>query len=179
MDKKFILKITIAINMFLFLICILSFFIFNNNISKYFNYGWSKNFNFVSITIDTPLKYFSLCTFIIIFNISDVILNDLASPLITFSTYNPYKLNILDFSKFELELYSNIIYFIQIAKTLLKIAVTISQFDIAIISLVSCQGAAIVVIKILLNNKNFENNERYIEIPSQYNSNGETLPINI
>ena len=179
MNKKFILKTTIIINMFLFLICIYSFFAFNNN-SKYFNYGWSNKFDFVSITIDTPIKYFSLCSFIIGFNVCEVFLNELANPLIVFSTYNPYKKLIVDFSRTELELYSNIIFFIQIFKTVLKIAVTISQFDIAIISLISSQGAAFVVIKILLNEKAFNQEDRYIETP-YYNSinSEETRPIRV
>lgn len=168
MNKKLILKTTIFINMFLFLICIYSFFAYNNN-SKYFNYGWSNKFDFVSITIDTPFKYFSLCSFIIGFNISEVFLNELANPFIVFSTYNPYKNNIQEFTRFELELYSNIIYFIQVFKTFLKIAVTISQVDIAIISLLSSQGTAFIVIRILLNDKTFNNQNNYIEVPN-YNS---------
>ena len=179
MNKKFILKATIIINMFLFFICIYSFFAFNNN-SKYFSCGWSNKFNFVSITIDTPIKYFSLCSFIIGFNVCEVFLNELANPLIVFSTYNPYKKIIVDFSRTELELYSNIIFFIQIFKAVLKIAVTISQMDIAIISLISSQGAAFVVIKMLLNEKSFNDTERYVETP-YYNSinNEETRPIRV
>jgi hypothetical protein len=165
MNKKVILKNTIIVNVSLLTLCIFSFFIFNNN-SKYFNYGWSNNFNFVSITINTPLRYFSLCLFIIAFNICDVVLNELANPLIMFTTYNPYKNNVNDFSKFELELYSNIIYFIQVFKTFLKIAVTISQVDIAIISLLSSQTSAFVVIKILLNEKTFVEENIYVQVPN-------------
>jgi hypothetical protein len=168
MDKIFILKAAIYINLILFCICIYSFFAFNNNDTDYFNFGWSKNFNFVSISIDTPLKYFSLCSFIIGFNISEVFLNEYANPLIVFSTYNPYKYDIQDFTRFELELFSNIIYFIQASKTLLRIAVTISQFDIAVISLVSSQSAAYLVIKKLLDQKSF-NRQNYVEVPD-YNS---------
>ena len=54
-------------------------------------------------------------------------------------------------------------------KTFLKIAVTISQVDIAIISLLSSQGTAFIVIRILLNDKTFNNQNNYIEVPN-YNS---------
>ena len=173
MDKKVVLKTTIFINMFLFFICIFSFFAYNDN-SSYLNYGWSRSFHFVSITIDTPVKYFSLCSFIVGFNVCEVFLNEFANPLITFSTYNPYKSNIHDFTRFELELYSNIMFFIQVFKQLLKIAVTVSQCDIAIISLISAQGAAMIVINTLLNDKTFENENTYIEVPISYNSFGDT-----
>ena len=179
MDKKVVLKTTIFINMFLFFICLFSFFAYNDN-SSYLNYGWSRSFHFVSISIDTPVKYFSLCSFIVGFNVCEVFLNEFANPLIVFSTYNPYKKTIQDFTRLELELYSNIIFFIQVFKQLLKIAVTVSQFDIAIISLVSSQGAAMLVINILLNDKTFVNQPTYFEVPN-YNSFGDTRlnPVNI
>lgn len=164
MNKILVLKICIISNLLLLFIFLFGFFIFNNQESKYFNFGWSDNFVFVSITIDTPVKYFGLCFFIMSTNIFEVFLNDLANPLIAFSTYNPYKNTIKDFSRFELELYSNLIYFVQVSKTFLKIAVTVSQFDIALWSLLSSQIAGSYVINYLLNEKTFQK-ETYIEIP--------------
>ena len=114
LNKVLILKYCIVINILFLFIFILSFFIENNKVSNYFSYGWSENFNFVSITINTPLKYLLLCLFIIVLNMSEIFLNDLAAPIIQFSTYNPYKNNICDFTRFELELYSNLIFFIHI-----------------------------------------------------------------
>ncbi len=155
MDKILILKSCIAINIIFLFIFILSFFIENNNNSSYFRFGWSNNFTFVSMTIDTPFKYFILCLFIFILNMSEIFLNDLASPIIQFSTYNPYKNNIGDFSRFELELYSNLIYFIQTSKRLVQVIITLSQIDIAFISLISSQISAFLAIRYLLDNKSF------------------------
>ena len=107
-------------------------------------------------------------------NIFEVFLNDLANPLIAFSTYNPYKNTIKDFSRFELELYSNLIYFVQVSKTFLKIAVTVSQFDIALWSLLSSQIAGSYVINYLLNEKTFQK-ETYIEIPISNFENAEGI----
>ncbi len=86
---------------------------------------------------------------------SEIFLNDLASPIIQFSTYNPYKNNIGDFSRFELELYSNLIYFIQTSKRLVQVIITLSQIDIAFISLISSQISAFLAIRYLLDNKSF------------------------
>lgn len=174
MNKILVLKICIISNLLLLFIFLFGFFIFNNQESKYFNFGWSDNFVFVSITIDTPVKYFGLCFFIMSTNIFEVFLNDLANPLIAFSTYNPYKNTIKDFSRFELELYSNLIYFVQVSKTFLKIAVTVSQFDIALWSLLSSQIAGSYVINYLLNEKTFQK-ETYIEIPISNFENAEGI----
>ena len=156
MDKIFILKLCIAINILFLFIFIMSFFVLNSNTSEYFRCGWSNTFIFVSITINTPLKYFCLCLFIIVFNMSEIFLNELASPIIQFSTYNPYKTNIIDFSKFELEVYSNLIFFIQSSKKLVLVLTTLSQIDIAFISLLSCQLSGFIAIRYLLDNKSFE-----------------------
>ena len=57
-------------------------------------------------------------------------------------------------------------YFIQVSKSLMKIAVTVSQFDIAIWSLFTSQISAVFVINLLLNEKNFQNQRQYVEMPS-------------
>ena len=156
MDKIFILKTCIVINLCFLFIFIISFFVLNSDNSTYFRFGWSDTFVFVSMTIDTPLKYIILCLFIIVLNMSEIFLNDLASPLIQFSTYNPYKKNITDFSRFELEIYSNLMFFIQSSKRLVQVITTLSQIDMAFISLLSCQLSAAITIKYLLDNKTFE-----------------------
>ena len=185
MDKSkkiLILKLSILVNLG-FLACICSgFFILNNGQTSYFRFGWSKDFTFVSVTIDTAVKYYSLIGLIITLNTFEVFLNDVAYPLITFSTYNPYKNDITDFTRFELELYSNCIYFIQASKRILSIATAVSQVDVALIGLASCQLSAYLAIKWLLEQKNFRSltNEenQYIEVPSYQNSSPTTqIPI--
>ena len=171
MDKVFILNLCIAVNLFFLLIFILSFFIFNSGESDYFRVGWSDNFVFISMYIDTPFKYFTLCFFIMTLNISEIFLNDVAYPIINFSTYNPYKTEINDFTQGQLTFYSNTIYFVQGAKKLLQIATTVSQIDLAFLTLLSSQISIFFVIKYLLNKKTFIsnnsfNNIRYHDIES-------------
>ncbi len=171
-NKLLILKFGIYVNLLFLFLFILSFFIYNCNYSTYFRVGWSKNFVFISIAINTPLRYFLLCLYITILNITEIFLNEISFPIIQFSTYNPYYKNIRDFSRFDLEYFSNLIFFIQGLKRLLQMVITLSQIDIAFISLLSSQGAAFFAIRYLLNNKNFNNdisdnisiNNRYVEI---------------
>lgn len=136
-----------------------SFYVFHTYNSQYFRMGWSDSFIYVSIPIDTPYKYFLLCTFIIIMNVSEICMDTIATPLIQFSTYNPYKTQINDFCRVELEIYSNTIYFIQSTKRFINIFTILSQVDIAIISLLSSQTTVGIIIKFLLDQKNFSSNE--------------------
>ena len=165
MNKVQILKICVYLNFTFLLIFSLLCIFFNNNQGTYFTCGWSDNLVFVSISIDSSIKYFCLCLFIIIMNFTEVFLNDIASPLITFSTYNPYKMEISDFTRIDLEVYSNLIVFIKLSKGLLSIATTVTQIDLAIISLFSSQIAAFSAIRYLLNNKTFVNSNIYVEVP--------------
>lgn len=164
MNKVQILKICVYLNFSFLFIFSLFCVMLNNNEASYFRFGWSDTLTFVSISIDNSTKYFCLCFFIITMNFTEVFLNDIAAPLITFSTYNPYKLEISDFSRFDLELYSNLIIFIKLSKGLLSIATAVTQIDLAMISLLSSQIAAFSAIKYLLNNKTFKNNI-YVEVP--------------
>jgi len=181
MDKKLVLNISIIINLLFLFLFMGSLFAYNKEPSSYIQIGWSDNFVFASVTINNPLKYSLLCLFIIILNISEIFLNDIATPLIQFTTYNPYKLIIHDFSRFELQSYSNIIFFIQTTKRFIQIYVTFSQIDIAIISMVSSQVGVAIAINYLLDNKTFikpivnRNNYVYIDELNPINND----PINI
>lgn len=165
MNKIEILKICIMINFSIMILFALSFIFLNNHQSSYFNIGWSNNFVFISVPINTPFSYFTFCGFIIVSNVSEICMDNVAVPLIQFSTYNPYKKSITDFKRSELEFYSNTIFFIQASKRLLQIFIILSQIDIALISLISSQLSASIAINYLLNQKNFMS-ESYVEIPS-------------
>ena len=181
MDKVFILNLCILLNLLFLFIFVYCFFTTDDQTSTYFRIGWSDYFYFVSMPINTPFKYFSLCLFIFVLNITEIFLNDLASPIIQFSTYNPYKNNISDFSRNQLEIYSNLIFFIVTVKKFVQVVVILSQIDIAIISLISSQISAFLAIRFLLNNKTFQRQNYEIvqnNFPT-YNSINESTRINL
>lgn len=155
MNKVQVLNTSITINLIFLFLFMGSLFVYNKEPSSYFQAGWSNNFVFASIVINNPIKYSLLCLFIVVLNVSEIFLNDIAVPLIQFSTYNPYKLIIHDFSRCQLECYSNIIFFIQTSKKFIQIYVTFSQVDIAIISMISSQAGVAMAIKYLLDKKTF------------------------
>ena len=129
--------------------------------------------------IDTPFKYFTLCFFIMTLNISEIFLNDVAYPLINFSTYNPYKSNISDFTRLELEVFSNTLFFIQTSKRLIQVFIILSQIDIAIISASSSQISAFIAIHYLLDQKTFIYDVSTNHLNQNYNIVYDSLPINI
>lgn len=178
MNKVQVLNISIIINLLFLFLFSGSVMFYNDGYSSYFKIGWSDKFDFASIIINNPTKYTLLCLFIIVLNISEIFLNDIATPLIQFSTYNPYKLIIHDFSRCELEFYSNMIFFIQTTKRFIQIYVTFSQIDIAIISLLSSQTAVAMAIRYLLDKKTFVLPSISTTIQQNYHSiDEETSPI--
>ena len=178
MNKVQVLNISIIINLLFLFLFSGSVMFYNNGYSYYFKIGWSNNFVFASIIINDPVKYLLLCLFIIVLNVSEIFLNDIATPLINFTTYNPYKLIIHDFSRCELECYSNVIFFILTTKKFIQIYVTFSQIDIAFISLLSSQAAVAMAIRYLLDKKTFVLPSISTTIQQNYQSiDQETSPI--
>lgn len=176
MEKAFLLRISITMNFIIMMIIIgcVSFFHELDGYNSYFNIGWSEKFMFISININNPYKYFTLCSFVILMNVTEILMDNIAVPIIQFSTYNPYKSTIIDFNRNELEIYSNLLFFIQTTRRFVLIFITLSQIDIAIISWASSQTSAYFAIKYLLDNKYFSREFSYITVrepPIQINYN--------
>ena len=84
-----------------------------------------------------------------------MIIGEIAHPIIGFNIYNPDKKEINDFTKFELQLYGNIMYFIDSVRSVLMIMLSITQIDIALFGTVICEITSIFTIRMLLNEKMF------------------------
>ena len=176
MNKKQKLKLCIYINLLLTIITLFSLFIYNNYQSSYFRFGWSKDFIFISFNINTPIRYFILCFFIILINISDVFMTEIADPILQFTTYNPYKEIIEDFTKYDLQMYSNIIFFLHtFTKKFLHILITVSQIDIAFLSIITSQISGMIIINFLLKEKKFQLPMSNIQLT--YKSTNESTPL--
>tara|TARA_B100000424_G_C22936144_1_gene498137 strand:- start:1471 stop:1806 length:336 start_codon:yes stop_codon:yes gene_type:complete len=101
---------------------------------------------------------------------SDVLINDVAQPILNFSTYNPDRKVILDFNRSELQTYSNIMILIQTLKKFIQVLITISQIDIAFISILSSQISGMLTINFLLNEKQFESSSNLTYQPTNENT---------
>jgi hypothetical protein len=122
----------------------------------YFTYGPNDNLFILSVKIDTLSKYLWLQVFLIFTECSRVFINEIANPILGFSIYNPDKKVITEFSKNELQLLANIMWFINGLIGTLFVMVTISQIDIALLRTLYSDVTTIFTIRMLLNEKKFE-----------------------
>ena len=93
---------------------------------------------------------------IAIIKISDVVISEIASPIIGFNIYNPDKKVITEFTKNELQFYGNSMYLIDAIKAVLLIMVNISQIDIALWGVIVSETTSLFTIRMLLNEKEFK-----------------------
>ena len=157
-NKK--LRIGILVNAItLFCIAIPIVFMASDD-STYFRFGPSDTLILVSIAINTKLRYCIALSFITLLKITDVAIDEIANPIVSFNIYNPDKTVIDDFYKNELQIYGNLLYGIDATKQVFLIMVSITQIDIALVSMVAGELASIVTIRMLLNEKTFSLDEK-------------------
>jgi len=124
---------------------------------NYFRFGPSDDFILINIKIDSSAKYFSVLTSIAIINVIKVISEEIGGPILGFNIYNPDKTIITDFTKCELQVYGNTMFMLSGLRNIFITLITITQFDIALWSLLISEGASLFTIRMLLNEKTFQN----------------------
>lgn len=126
---------------------------------KYFIIGPNDNLSIMSIKINTINRYLFLQIFIAFVEIVRVVVNEIASPILGFNIYNPDKKVITEFTKNELQIMANCMWFINSLISALSIILTISQIDIAVLKVLYSELTTIYTIRLLLNDKIFNDNE--------------------
>ena len=133
--------------------------------SDYWNIGPNEKLVVISVHINNISKYVLLLLVIAIINISRVIIEEIGMPILGFNIYNPDKKIINEFTKVELQIYGNMMYFTSGIRGVFMLMLNVSQIDIAIYNVFICEIASIFTIRMLLNEKTFvkrnilENNE--------------------
>jgi len=152
------LRYCIVANLCTLILITIPIVLLNNGTSSYFKWGWSDNLVLISIPINTKARYISVCVYIVLIKASGVLIGEIANPIIGFNIYNPDKMVITEFTKNELQLYGNSMWFIDGFKRLMLIMVSITQIDLALIGMLSSEIMAIFTIRMLLNEKEFNIN---------------------
>ena len=155
-NKK--LKICVLSNLLLLSFVISIILVFKDDNSTYLRWGPQDDLIIISVAINNMTKYFLLLGIIAIIKISDVVIAEIASPIIGFNIYNPDKKVITDFTKNELQFYGNSMYLIDAIKAVLLIMVNISQIDIALWGVFVSETTSLFTIRMLLNEKEFKKN---------------------
>lgn len=132
-------------------------FIFKNDDSKYFRLGPYEDLNVISVTIDTWTKWIIVVIFLCLMGIIDVIIRELGLPVLDFNVYNPDKKIITDFSKNELNYLSNSMFMVSSIKAVFNTVISITQLDLALITVIVKELTSIIAIRFLLNEKKFTN----------------------
>ena len=164
MTPKERLKICIVGQLLLLISAIIPTILLANKESTYYRFGPNDNLIIISIKIDTWLKYGILMIYILIFRICKVFITELGMPILTFNIYNPNQKKIEGFTRMELQVLANIMFTLNAIRYALTLQLSILQIDIAIISGVFDELAAIPTIYIILNEKEFINEEKKLPV---------------
>ena len=160
------LKICVFSNLLLLSFVISIILLFKDDKSTYLRWGPQDDLIIISVAINNMTKYFMLLGIITIIKISDVVIAEIASPIIGFNIYNPDKKVITEFTKNELQFYGNSMYLIDAIKAVLLIMVNISQIDIALWGVIVSETTSLFTIRMLLNEKEFKlNNDSELKDP--------------
>jgi hypothetical protein len=117
--------------------------------------GYSKDLVILGVTIDTFDKYLFLQFMIFLVEFCYALIYEYANPIMYFSIFNADKVIINDFSKLELQIYAQSIWFLTSLKNGLMLLVAIQQIDITLSKIFFNEIAAAIVIRNLLNKKQF------------------------
>ena len=161
MENRLKLRYCVIFNIFLFIIIIMVIAFCKDDDSTYINYGPNDELSVLNVKIDNIKKYMILQLFMefsrVFMEFSRVFINEIASPLLAFSIYNPDKKIITDFTKNELQLLANLLWLINSLISTLFIMITITQIDIAVLRVIYSEITTIITIRLLLNEKEFIN----------------------
>ena len=133
--------------------------IFRDPGSTYFRLGPSDDLVIISVRINTWNKWSLLLIFIGIVKSAEVLVNELGSPVLGFSVYNPDKKHITDFTKNELNFLTNSMWFVNGIRGILMIVINVTQFDIALFDTIISEIVSIFTVRQLLNEKTFGNDK--------------------
>lgn len=165
---KQINKIRICLILNIFLLFFISSFVTNfAGESKYFRFGPNEDFIFISVPIDNYNRYSLLLVLIFFNDVIKVLISEIGEPILIFNVYNPDKMIITDFTKYQLLFYSNSMFFISNIRRIFEILISITQIDIALFSIINEQIVCTFAIYFLVNEKKFSREEDTIELNNE------------
>ena len=145
----------LALNVLLLSVVIVSIFTFASD-SPYFRFGPHETFVLISVKIDTINRYLVLLVMISFMNCIKVVVAELGEPVLVFNVYNPDKRVITDFSRKQLLAYANLMFLVSNVRRVFEVMITVTQFDIAIFSIVVEQFVSMMTVCFLVSEKRFD-----------------------
>ena len=153
------LKICIIGQLLLLISVVVPTVLLANKESTYYRFGPNEDLIIISIKINTGFKYGILLLYVLLFRICKVFIGELGMPILTFNIYNPNQKRIEGFTRTELQVLANIMFMLNAISYALTLQLAIVQIDIAVLSGIFSELAAIPTIYLLLQDKEFESEE--------------------
>jgi len=145
-------KLCVAVNL-IGLVGIIVFVACVADTDELFAYGPSVNLTVMAMRVDTWPKYVGLIAVTVVVKVLEVGVNDIGSPNLGFSIYDPTETVVYGFGRAELQLLANCMFMINSLGYVFKTLILVSRIDLAVISVVSGELASAATIYYLLGKK--------------------------
>ena len=155
MDVNRTLRLCIIGNIGLLVLIIAICVTFRSKEATYLNFGPNDTLVLISVKIDTWARYYCLLGILTFVRITEVVIAEMAHPIIGFNIYNPDKKVITEFTKNALQIYGNTMYLVDNIRGIFMTLIAISQIDIALYGVVVSEMTSVYTIRLLLNEKTF------------------------
>ena len=124
--------------------------------SKYFRFGPNDDFVLISVPINNNTRYSCLLFLIACNNCIKVLIAELGEPVLVFNVYNPDKKVITEFTKGQLLVYANTMFFVSNTRRIFEVMITVTQLDIAVFSIIVEQIVSTFTVYLLVSEKKFD-----------------------
>ena len=118
-------------------------------------FGPSENLIVLSITVRTWPIYISLILISCLLKVVEVGVNDIGSPDLGFSVYDPSIKKVYGYTRLQLQLLTNSMWLFNNVSNIFKTVVLVSRLDVALISTLAGELTAVFTIAYLLGKKEF------------------------
>ena len=152
-------RCTLLLNVAVLLAVVVLAVYFRDPDSRYFRIGPAPDLHVVSVVVDTASKYAAVVAILALVCITDVIIGEIAAPILGFNVYNPDKHRITEFGKLELQVLANAMFAASSIRAVFMLVVTVTQVDLALITVIVAECTSMVTIRWLLNQKTFGHDE--------------------
>lgn len=134
---------------------IVLFLVFARGDSQIWQFGPSDDLVVLSVPVNTWPVYISLISISCLLKIAEVGVNDLGTPDLGFSVYDPSVRRISGFTRLQLQLLTNSMWLLNNLSVIFKTVILVSRLDVALISTLAGETASVFTIAYLLRKKEF------------------------
>lgn len=155
------LSLCIKFNLFVIGMCVFFFLVCAEPGS--FTFGPSDSFEVVGIKINTWTRYITFVMLIILIQEALLMTEEFAIPILEFTVYNPQCDIIIEFSRMELQLFTNVLYMTKEALKLFKVMILIARLDALLFTYLAEEITTIATVHIILSQKSFRLDTQRVE----------------